>query len=153
MKKITLAGSVTVFVIILLGLILGFYLMGYKSPMLSLIDQGLAGSEDGLQPEMSAGAIIQLMIDGIINNWWLFGLIMGVSLLTSAITGGSTIITFIATFLPMFVLLAMANLLFFPVVTDIQSSGFTIGPLGVIIAAVLNVLLMLAIIEFITGRQ
>jgi len=152
MKKITLAGSVTVFVIILLGLIIGFYLMGYKSPMLSLVDKGLAADENGQQPEINAFDFIHDLFNSFASQGWLLVSIFGIATII-ALFNASSLVAFMATFLPVLILLFVSNLLFFPVVTDMQSSGFTIGPLGVVIAAVLNVLLMLACIEFISGRS
>ena len=132
--------------------------MGYQSPMLNFIEQGDFASSEGQQTDTSVNDIITLITDSITNpsNWGMLGAIAGMSLLGAVFSGGSTIMSFLSMFLPLFILFAVANMLFFPVVNAAQTvdtSGITYGPLGVIMTVVLNVLLLLTVIEFISGRN
>lgn len=153
MKKVKLAGSVTVYVLILVGMMIGFYLFGYTSIMMNAVDSGLAQDETdgGQQPEVNADALIGNIVKSIADNWALFGIAIGGALLISLLTGGATIASFLAVFFPVFILLYVSNLFFFPIVTDVTK--FDLGPVGLLLAFVFNTLMVLTIVEFISGRK
>jgi len=155
MKKIVLAASVTVFVMILVGFVIGFYLMGFKSPAISFFEETVSGNTITTE-DFNVGDFLNHIKDSILSP---FGLgIMGIAVLFSLVTafsgGGAGITSFIGFLVPILIIFAVANVFFFPIVSAMSAEGVaSLNPVDLILAAVLNVLLMLTIIEFISGRQ
>jgi hypothetical protein len=155
MKNIILKGSVTIFVMIMLGLIIGFFLMGFQQPALVFFKETVAG-DDITTSDFDMNAFLTGIKDAVLSPFGL-GLIGVMTLfsLVSVFSGGTVGVgSFISFFIPIFILFAVANVFFFPIVGYMQAEGMAnLHPLDLIVAVVFNVLLMLTVIEFISGRN
>lgn len=157
MKKIVLMGSLTVFVMIMIGFILGFYLMGYKSPALAFFEKTVSGN-DITSGDFDVGGFLNGIKEAVLSPFGLgMGAIVVLFSLVSAFTGGGATAgatSFISFLIPILILFAVANIFFFPIVSYIGSEGVSnLNPLDLIIAAILNIFLMLTVVEFISGRN
>lgn len=150
-----LKGSVTVFAMILLGLIIGMYLFGFTSPLLSYASTEILGQEGGLDnSEYSAGDLLQYIIDNMFSSGG-FAL-MGISLVGGIVTGlagagyiGQSILNIT---IPAFILTMISNIMFFPVMGQAETGGLPLQ-VSLILVLVFNVLLILTMISFIMGRD
>lgn len=148
-------GSVTVFVLIMLGLVIGMFLFGYVPMVVQFI------GVDVLQGETGA-TIQEITTDQIFNNikdtlFSSFGLItlstaIGFGLLTGLAGVGYASQSILSILLPALLLFAFSNIFFFPIVSYVDAEGMPY-PLNFIMLIIYNVLLMLTVLTFITGRD
>jgi len=149
-----LKGSITVFVILMLGLIIGMYLMGFQGAFTTYMEGDIT------DPEASAGDVLGMIANGAINAMkenWGFIILAGITGLAAGALGGSNSAgTFFQFLIPVFILSAVANIFFFPVIPAIRDHGTgnsAFAPIPLLLIAVFNVLLILIIVEFVTGRD
>ena len=150
-----LKGSVTVFAMILLGLIIGMYLFGFTSPLLQYADTEILGEEGGLgESEYTAGDLLNHIKDTIFSDTGFA--IMGISVVGAVVTGlagvgyiGQSILNIT---IPAFILSLVANIMFFPVMGTTEAEGLPTEISGLLFI-VFNVLLILTMISFIMGRD
>jgi len=136
----------------MLGLIIGMYLFGYTSPMGNFIGQqtNLTGG-GSIDTSISGEAVLNNLKDAILSPFGLttiamiagFGLLGG---LGGAGYASGSILTFA---LPILILFGVANIFFFPVVTYTE---ITFSPVSLLLSVVFNTLLLLTIIEYVSGR-
>jgi len=154
-----LKGSVTVFAMILLGLIIGMYMFGFTSPIVSYVSTEVLnqnGDVDVLvdvQP-YSAGDLVRDMIGRIASPDGLA--IMGLSITGAFLSGiagagfiGQSILTVT---IPAFIFSMIANIMFFPIVGDTKIHGLPFE-LNILLLVIFNALLILTMISFIMGRE
>jgi len=156
-----LKGSITVFVLILLGFIIGLYLMGFSSPFISqFMDE--SGDELSEDYDTSASNIVKEIFESIAKMFskdsiGTLGLIVGFSLLTGFIpvAGGGmsyTIGSLVRYLVPALLLYTIVNLFFFPVVPHAEAQGLD-WRISMLLSVILNALMFLTIFEFITGKD
>ncbi len=150
-----LKGSVTVFALILLGLIIGMYLFGFTSPLLQYADTEVLGQEGGLdESEYTAGDLLGHIRDTIFSGEGMA--MIGISLAGAIFTGlagvgyiGQSILNIT---IPAFILTLVANIMFFPVMGTSEAEGLPTEISGLLFI-IFNVLLILTMISFIMGRD
>jgi len=152
MKKFR--GSITVFVILMLGLIIGMYLMGFQGAFATYMEGDIT------DPEASAGTVLTMIVNGAINaikESWGFLLLAGVvGLAAGALGGGYSAGTFFQYMIPVFILSAVANIFFFPVIPAVSThttGNSAFAPITLLLTVIFNVLLFLIVLEFVTGRD
>lgn len=158
-----LKGSVTVFVMILVGMIIGMFLMGYTPVATRFIEtdvfgQGNAEGGDEAVPitNLNASKIFDNIKNTLLSP---FGMaVLGFALLFGTLSGlaGSSIGyasgSILAFMLPALLLFMIANLFFFPVVDEATAQGLP-PPMNLLLMIVYNTLLLLTILTFISGRD
>lgn len=154
MKKMVFAGSITLFVMIMLGLIIGLYLFGYQSPAGSFFSSTIGGQNIN-STEFDISSFMGSVQDSILSPMGLA--LVGfsiVGIVLSAIGGGmgSTASSFLAYLIPLTILFFVANLFFFPVMSSVSDVP-GLDPISLLLSTILNVLMILAVIEFVTGRN
>jgi len=150
-----LKGSVTVFAMILLGLIIGMYLFGFTSPLWQYANSEILGEEGGLADgEYTAGDLLKYITETMFSTGGLA--IMGISVIGAVVTGvagvgyiGQSILNIT---IPAFMLTLISNIMFFPVIGDTKIQGLPTEVSGLLFI-VFNVLLILTMISFIMGRE
>lgn len=163
MKKVK--GSVTVFAMILLGLMIGMYLFGFSSPIISyvsteVLDQNSGGEEvtaENLDEQVvpySAGKLLEDIRDQIFSEIGLA--FMGLSLAGALITGfagagyiGQSILNIA---IPVFILNMICNIMFYPVANTSGAEGLP-PEINILLVIVFNVLMILTTISFVMGRD
>ncbi len=152
-------GSVTVFAMILLGLIIGMYLFGFTSPILQYASTEVLGENEDVESledvkPYTAGDLLEDIRQSVFSEIGLA--FMGLSLAGAVITGfagagyiGQSIL-FIA--IPVFILNMICNIMFFPVFTTTGAEGLPFE-VNVLLVIVFNVLLILTTISFVMGRD
>jgi len=150
-------GSVTVFIMILVGFIIGMYLMGYTPVASRFIGTDPFGQDgDGSIQNLDANTIFNNIKGTLLSP---FGIsVLGFALLFGSLSalGGSSIGyasgSILAFMLPALLLFMVANLFFFPVVDEASAMGLP-NPLNFLLMIVYNVLLLLTILTFVSGRE
>jgi len=150
-----LKGSVTVFAMILLGLIIGMYLFGFTSPLFQYANTEILGQEGGLsESEYTAGDLLKHITDTMFSGTGFA--IMGISIVGAVVTGlagvgyiGQSILNIS---IPAFLLTMIANIMFFPVMSTSEAEGLP-TEISLLLFIVFNVLLILTMISFIMGRD
>jgi len=151
-------GSVAVFALIMLGFIIGMFLFGYTSPAISWLEFDEAFDSDGEfhyeEWNIDAGDFLANMVDymksslgvGAIATSVIVAILIGFSG-----TGqmGATVLSFA---IPALLISMVANIFFFPIVDFANGEGLAF-PLNFILLAVYNVLLLLVMITFVSGRD
>jgi hypothetical protein len=158
MKKKFLLGSLTVFVMILVGFILGFYLMGFKSPAIDFFQKTVSGNSV-TSSDFNVVGFLNSIKNAILTPFGLgvTGVVVLFSLAT-AFTGGGAgtvgVVGFLGWLVPILIIFSVANIFFFPIVSAMGAEGVaSLNPVNMILACVLNIFLMLTIVEFISGRN
>ncbi len=154
-----LEGSVTVFVLIMLGFIIGLYLVGYSSPILSLagsvVGEGAGSVGGGLDANDVLSEIGQVIMSPLTLVWLgisFLGAIVG-RLFNAGNTGqGSVQATIVGYMIPCLLIGFVANIFFFPVIPTASASGMPTEA-SYLLTIVLNVLMLLAIISWVSGRD
>jgi hypothetical protein len=156
MRERTLKASVTVFVLIMLGFVIGMYIVGFTSPAVNLVQNTVLGSEDGVDSSINVGAFIDGIGRAIMSPVALG--IGAVAIICGLIAGfagqgaGATMATTLTYFIPVLILFAVANVFFFPVIPEASAQGLP-RDLSFILTIFFNVFLMLTVISFVTGRD
>ena len=148
-------GSVTVFAMILLGLIIGMYLFGFTSPLFQYANNEILGESGGLsEGEYNAGDLLNHITDTMFSETGFA--IMGISIAGAVVTGlagvgyiGQSILSIT---IPAFILSMVANIMFFPVMSTTEAEGLP-TEISILLFIVFNVLLILTMISFIMGRD
>jgi len=146
-------GSVTVFALIVLGLTIGMYFVGYTS---ILVNHFM--SEEEYYDNTDAGGFINkifnTIIEGVTSKVGLITLsmIVGFGLLAGVAGSGYVSGSILAFLIPCVILFGVANVFFFPVTTHIEGH-MVYEPVNILLQVILNVFLMLTVIEFISGRD
>jgi len=140
--------KVDVYVMIMVGLAIGMYFVGYTSPLLAW-----ASGENGLE-DISLSTLLDNMKNAILSPLGIatLGIIGGFAILPM-IGGGASYSTgsILAFFIPVLLIYAIANFLFFPIVPYAQAEiGFQ--PLSLLVTVIFNLMLTLTILEFVSGR-
>ena len=163
MKKyrLLLSGSVTVYVLLLLGIIIGMYLFGNTSPFMSFISEKM--SNQNITEPFESGNIIDMLITGIGKAFnslveyagshpWQTALIGGFAAITGGVLSvGYGVAGVVSFFVPAFLLVIFANVFFFPISSYTGGSGGLPFPLNLLLTVILNVLMLLSILEFVRG--
>lgn len=157
----TVRASVTVFALLMLGLIIGMYLVGYSSPALDLAGKMIIGTNGDLNQSFNASGFIDAIGEAIMSPLGL-GTIVTILVFSSLAIinfggGGGASTGFIVGavmtyFIPVLILFTVANIVFFPVIPEANAQGLP-QPLGFLMTIIFNILLMLAVISFISGRD
>jgi len=155
--KLDFEGSVTIFVLILLGMTIGLYLFGFVSPFWDSANSLLSS---GSSPSDSVGTFLNLISDSIVSAFTehleiilpmtAFGLLAG---FTGGSYAGGSILRFL---IPVMLLFVVVNIFFFPVIPTIASEavhteGFNY--LITILSVILNAFMFLAIFSFVSGED
>ena len=148
--------SVTVFALIMLGMVIGMFLMGYTSMMFQFLGSDIfEGDEDGTGIEsLTVDDLYRNIIDTltspaglmILGVGGVFALISGLAMVGYA---GGTILSFV---LPVMLLFVFANIFFFPLFDYAIAEGLP-SMISIILTVVFNFLLMLTVVTFATGRD
>jgi len=160
-KKILLAGSITVFVLLMLGMILGLYLMGFKSAFLNELETEELDllNDENQQPAEQTKSLLDSITGAVISAFTEhldillpmlgFGLLAG---FTGGSYAGGSIIKYIIMIMLVFVVI---NIFFFPVIPSvakgIEHSGF--NPLITILSIIFNAMLFLTVFTFVSGED
>lgn len=155
-------GSVTVFVLLMLGFIIGFYLIGYTSPAVNLASKALGGSTVGGN-DVDVGNILDSIGDTILSPLTLtWVLILGAGTIVSGLasrfigagSAGTGFVqgTVVSYLIPVLIIGFVANTVFFPVVPTAQSHGLS-GDWSLLLTIILNVFMLLAVISWVSGRD
>ena len=159
--KLLLSGSITVYVLLLLGIIIGLYLFGNTSPFMSFISEQISG-QNITQP-FESGSIIDMIVSGIGSAFnslidyagshpWQTALIGGFAVVTGGVLSvGYGVAGVVSFFVPTFLLVVFANVFFFPITSYTGGSGGLPFPLNLLMTVILNTLMLLAILEFVRG--
>jgi len=154
-----LKGSVTVFALILLGLIIGMYLFGFVSPIVQYVSTEVLGENEDVEAledvePYSAGDLLEDIRQSVFSDIGLA--FMGLSLAGAIITGfagagyiGQSILSIA---IPVFILNMVANIMFFPVMTTTEAEGLPFE-VNILLVIVFNTLLILTTISFVMGRD
>jgi hypothetical protein len=152
-------GSVTVLVFIMLGLVIGMYLMGYSSPMLTFVQEDVYRTDNSGEYTINQEFNISVLINRIYNSLTseaglaIFGISIGMAILVALAPGlGYASGSILSVLIPAFLLFLFANIFFFPVIGEPERQGLP-SELSWILVAVFNVLLLLTVLTFITGRE
>lgn len=157
-------GSVTVFVLIMMGMIIGLYLFGVTSPFISAFTNTAEGEasllDDPSNPKASAGDFLNMIGRAIISafteNTEVFLAMFGFGLL-AGFTGGSYAGGSILRFLiPVMLLFVVINIFIFPVVPAIEGEVThteAFSPIIILLTVIFNALLFLTIFSFVSGED
>jgi len=148
-------GEIAVYVLLMLGMAIGLYLMGFSSvAFASFTDYE---NDDG---SIDVGQVFTKIAEEIaaaLTEFAIVGPIIGFTFLTSIIGGGNystgTILSYI---IPILIVYVVVNLLFFPVVPIITSESHgtpVMGEVTLLLSLVFNTMLFLAILEYSSGRK
>jgi len=161
-RKLHAAGSVTVYALLVFSIVMGLYMMGYNSIYANYVEQQddvqLEGNETNYSYNTSEGGmdkqqnlaetIVNVIIESMKDPKLLFPL-LGVGLVSFVTAGGTRYaLTFI---IPAIILLAILNIFVLPM-------GFLYDEgipqiIQIFVGGFLNLILMLTVVEFISGRQ
>jgi len=149
-----LKGSVTVFVLIMLGMVIGMYLFGYVPMMVQFLGEEVMQGDTSAIMSLSVDAIFENIKDTLFSSFGLqtLGVAVGFGLLTGLAGLGYASARILSILLPSLLLFAFSNIFFFPIVSFADAEGLPF-PLNTILLVVYNVLLMLTVLSFITGRD
>jgi hypothetical protein len=166
-------GSVTVFVMILFGLIIGTYLMGFTTPIMNFVGQEILedeqfeeqyDDEDPITPEdapiqsldepLSLEVVLVKIRDSIFSVQGLafLGLTAAFAIIAGLIGANYIGQSLVAITIPCFLLFIIANLFFFPTQVLTQTGGVP-TEISFLMTIIFNVLLLLAVTSFISGRN
>lgn len=163
-----LKGSVTVFVMLILGLIIGMYLMGFQAPIVQYVetnvmhgeDQGYGqgtGNESELVnvSELSAGDLLKDIAESIVSPIGLafIGATLAITIGLGLLGQGNLGTSILQVTIPAFILFIVANVFFFPVVGYVSAEGQQIPQINFLLTLIFNALLMLTIVSFVMGRD
>jgi len=159
MKNRTKKASVTVYVIIMLGLIIGMFLMGYHSPMSEFVANDIFTTDNEGNQKINDSLNMSIVFDKIVHmltspeGLTMLGITIGFAILATFAPGiGYASGSILSVLIPAFLLFLFANIFFFPVISEPGREGLP-EPLSLLLTIVFNVLLLLAIMQFITGRE
>lgn len=152
--KLEFKGAISVFVLLMLGLVIALYMFGFTS---AFIYEFQESSDD---PVASVSTFLNSLSSAIISAFTEhldvvlpmlgFGFLAG-------LTGGSYASGSIFRFLiPILILFAVVNIFIFPVIPTIQgeiTSTSEFSPLVLILSVILNCFMFLTILEFVTERS
>lgn len=151
-------GSVTVFVMLIIGLVVGMYLMGYDSVMTRMMKDKEGTLDVGT---VNVNTLRERFLDAMTSPMGLTAI--GVSaifgLLAAVGAGGMQYIagTILGYAIPLILLFLIANIFAFPILSEssIKEGLPDVGAisLSVVLTLVFNVLLLLAVLSFVTGRD
>lgn len=148
----TLKGSVTVFVLIMLGLVIGLYLFGYRPIGIALFD-------DTDITTITATEILTRLKDIITSPLGLttLGITLSFTLITRAVGGAGTAGYIVGSLLPYLIVtmivFAFANIFFFPVIGQEEMELHTPTTIYLLLTVIFNTLLLLTIVSFVSGRD
>lgn len=149
-------GTLVVFAFLLFGIILALYLAGYQSPFLSFVTTRL--QEEGANFSFQdVGEIFNGFINAIVQSFTdnpvgfgIVGIIIGGIAIASLISGGYGAIFIISLFL----IMIFANIFILPISFIFEEASWgNAEVLKMILATFLNLLLIMSIITFSTGRE
>lgn len=159
MKRKAKKASITVYVLIMLGLIIGMFLMGFHSPMTDFVANDVFSTDDSGQYTINESLNMTVVFSKIATmltsqqGLAMLGLSLGFAFFTIIVPGlgyaGGSILSVL---IPAFLLFLFANIFFFPVISEPGRHGFP-EPLSFILSILFNVLLLLAILQFVSGRE
>ena len=159
MKRITMKASVTVYVLLMLGLIIGMYLMGYHSPMTAFVANDVFTTDDSGEYTINEELNMTVVFDKLVNiltsedGLAMLGISVGMAFLVVLIPGlGQAVGSIFSVLIPAFLLFFFSNIFFFPVISEPGRHGLP-EPLSLLLSIIFNVLLLLAILSFISGRE
>lgn len=149
-------GSISVFVFIMIGLVIGMYLFGFASPMVAYFGEKVLSDESGMNQGISIEDFLGDIVEAVKTpfGYGSLAIMAGIGLLTVFSGVGYASQTIFSFLIPVFFLFLIANVFFFPIVPFVESQGFSdLNPVGLIMTLVFNVMLMLSVIEFVSGRN
>jgi hypothetical protein len=150
-------GSVSVFVLILVGMSIGLYLMGFTSAFINELSTEFSEEKDPSDSvpdflDAIGGAIFSAFTENLsVTSAMLgFGLLAG---FTGGAYAGGSILRYL---IPIMLLFVVVNIFLFPVIPTIQggvthTEGF--DPIIAILTVILNTMMFLSIFEFISGEE
>lgn len=154
-----LDGSVTVFVMIMLGLIIGLYLVGYSSPILSLAGKVIGGTSGSVGGSLDANDILseigQVLMSPLTLVWVtlsFIGSIVGRFFNAGSTSQGFVQGTILSYMIPVLIIGFVANIFFFPVIPTASANGMPTD-ISFLLTIILNVFMLLAIISWVSGRD
>lgn len=159
MKRIVLKASVTVYVLLILGLIIGMFLMGYHSPMTEFVANDVFTTDDSGQYTIDESLNMSIVFDKIVKMFtskegiMMMGISLGFAFFAVLLPGlGQAGGSILSVLIPAFLLFMFSNIFFFPVIGEPGRHGLP-EPLSFLLSILFNVLLLLAILTFISGRE
>lgn len=148
-------GSTTVFVLILLGLAIGMYLMGYSSIAMQYFSQNIIvdGSQDvTMEEQFTIDKFLTDLKDAILSPFGLAALaLIGIGSLVSLGGVGYASQSILTYLIPILLLFFIANIFFFPL-PSLEAENLPME-IGLLVMVIYNALLILMILDFISGRQ
>lgn len=149
MRNICFRGDIAVYVLMLLGMSIGLYLMGFTSTVLGSISTSGQVNAETLIDEIIGGVIGAFSNLGISLPMIGFGLLAGIG-------GGYSRGTILSFMIPVMMLFAVANIFLFPVIPTIEAEAHMSPQMNVItmlLSLIFNVMLFLAVLEYSSGRK
>jgi hypothetical protein len=156
--KLTYKGAISVFVLLMLGLVIALYMFGFKSAFLTELSNEFRESDSN--PLESVTSFLNILSGSIISAFTehldITLPMLGFGFLAGA-TGGSYASGSVFRFLvPVLILFAIVNIFIFPVIPAIETeiaSTSEFSPLVAILSVILNCFMFLTILEFVTERS
>ena len=148
-KNLRFKGDVSVYILIMLGMAIGMYLMGFTSILIGSIDFSGQTSADEILNDISEGIISAFTEVEILLPMIGFGLLSGIAGKNYA---SGTILNFL---IPVLILFVVINIFAFPIVSTIEAESMDTGAMNIvtaILSVIFNAMLFLAILEFTSGR-
>jgi len=148
-------GDISVYVLLMLGMAIGLYLMGFSSVALTSFDE--FARDDGSIDVASTFRTVAGKIASAFTHIEFTAAIVGFSFL-SALTGSGNYSTgtILSYLIPIMIVFVVANVLFFPVVPAIEAEAHAspqMNTITLLLSVVFNTMLFLAILEYSSGRE
>lgn len=140
-------GQITIFAFLIIGIVIGMYLMGYTSPFLMGIDSLLKGN-----PQDLFNNLINSFKDMIISpsGLGMIGIALAGIIIASAISGGSGFLFGIS----ILIVIVFANYFVLPTAYIYESGNWGEAEiLKTILVLVLNALMMVGLISFVRSGE
>jgi len=150
LKNLRFKGDVSVYILIMLGMAIGMYLMGFTSVIVGSIDAS---------GQIDAGELLDDIADGIISAFTEleilipmlgFGFLSGIAGKNYA---GGTILSYL---IPILIMFVVVNIFAFPIVSTVQAHSSDTPAMGMVTAILsvfFNAMLFLAVLEYSSGRN
>ena len=150
LKNIRFKGDVSVYILVMLGMAIGMYLMGFTNVIIGGIDTSGQLDAGELFDDMSQGIISAFTELEILLPMLGFGLLSGIAGKNYA---GGTILSYL---IPILILFVVVNIFAFPIVSTVKAQSTATPSMNIVTAllsVIFNAMLFLAILEYSSGRQ
>jgi hypothetical protein len=116
------------------------------------VQEDVLDDEGNVDESLSAQDILGAIRNSVFANLWFLGLTAGFAIVAGVFGANYIGQSLVSITIPAFILFIIANVLFFPVMSYSEAEGLPIE-INFIMVIVFNVILLLAIISFISWRD